>query len=424
MNPLEWNTEVVKAWGPIIVGLSSVLITLFIQSRQNRTQNNLTITALLSQKQSQRREEIVRQLTEFYGPIRELKIQSRILYDKFALDIKKNEYDQNRQFRTLTYIAQHGTANLSKTDATLLDQIVDIAGRCLTLIENEAGIVDRPALRELLGQWGAHIRLLQLASSGKLSGVDSKLFEDIVYPRAIDGAIESAILRLEFELRELVGMNGTDLTNTNIQDGGDLQSIDYYDIHNIEYRNRTLHTQLDHLWGMFTHELPRGGRILDAGCGVGRDTRHFIESGYLVVSVDASKQMVAMCREYPHSFCIHMHFGQLSFFEEFDGIWCCASLVHAPYELAKGYVSKFERALKPGGTIFISMKYSPEIRSDRSDGRVFYYYNENALKSLLADNALVEVRCWRNSTTSQQAFDQNSVEWVNILAKKKEGYPG
>src|SRR5262249_8509426 len=34
-----------------------------------------------------------------------------------------------------------------------------------------------------------------------------------------------------------------------------------------------------------------GGRILDAGCGAGRDTRYFIERGFMVVSFDASEGM-------------------------------------------------------------------------------------------------------------------------------------
>lgn len=247
-NLYVWDVEVVKAWGPIWVGLTTVIATLFIQSRQNKRQNELTLEALRTTRQAQEREEIIRQLTKFYGPLRELRVQSILLYDKFALNIRQ-EYKKNKiQYRTLTYLVTKGTGSLTETDKDLLKQIVVIGKLSLKLIECQAGVVDKPALRKLLGQWGAHIRLLEMAANNELSG-KPEIYDDIVFPRAIDGALESAILRLEARLVELSG-RGTPhfIKGPTLHAKASEKSLTYYDRHANAYREKTAHVNLEHLW--------------------------------------------------------------------------------------------------------------------------------------------------------------------------------
>lgn len=55
---------------------------------------------------------------------------------------------------------------------------------------------------------------------------------------------------------------------------------------------------MSHLYGKFEKHLCKGNKILDLGCGAGRDTKHFLDSGYDVVSVDGSIEMIKHCRSY------------------------------------------------------------------------------------------------------------------------------
>jgi 2-polyprenyl-3-methyl-5-hydroxy-6-metoxy-1,4-benzoquinol methylase len=75
-----------------------------------------------------------------------------------------------------------------------------------------------------------------------------------------------------------------------------------------------------------------GGRILDAGCGPGRDALAFAERGYELIAFDASTAMVRVARERVGSrIVVHlMRFEDLNGQSEFDGIWACASLLHVP----------------------------------------------------------------------------------------------
>ena len=76
--------------------------------------------------------------------------------------------------------------------------------------------------------------------------------------------------------------------------------------------------------------LPLGAKILDLGCGSGRDTKYFLQKGYDVVAVDGSIEMVKLSTEFTGKQTLHLTFDEINFNEEFDGVWACASLLHVP----------------------------------------------------------------------------------------------
>src|SRR4051794_253905 len=69
-------------------------------------------------------------------------------------------------------------------------------------------------------------------------------------------------------------------------------------------------------------------RILDAGCGPGRDSKWFHERGFQTVGVDLSTGMLAEARRRaPGVDFRQSDLRSLAFPDGyFDGIWCCASL--------------------------------------------------------------------------------------------------
>ncbi|MDN5332320.1 MAG: hypothetical protein PWP45_1545 [Tepidanaerobacteraceae bacterium] len=43
---------------------------------------------------------------------------------------------------------------------------------------------------------------------------------------------------------------------------------------------------MNEIYEFFLKWLPKGTKILDLGCGSGRDTKYFLENGYEVIAVD------------------------------------------------------------------------------------------------------------------------------------------
>ena len=96
----------------------------------------------------------------------------------------------------------------------------------------------------------------------------------------------------------------------------------------------------------FLKLLPKNGKILDAGCGSGRDSLFFKQQGYDVVSFDISKELVDLASRLIGQKVLHMSFGDLDFENEFHGIWASASLLHIPQEEMDDVLEKLSRALK------------------------------------------------------------------------------
>jgi SAM-dependent methyltransferase len=161
-----------------------------------------------------------------------------------------------------------------------------------------------------------------------------------------------------------------------------------------------------------------GGRILDAGCGVGRDTRYFIERGFMVVSFDASNGMVQKCNEYPHAFCQRLSFLEIDYKEEFDGVWACASLLHLNKAESKRAISKLTNALKPDGVMYISLKSGSGNERDKR-GRFFEYYDEESVREVIkSEPQLVIHEMWPSRTAAMTEDD--GATWLNLILRKRE----
>ena len=133
-------------------------------------------------------------------------------------------------------------------------------------------------------------------------------------------------------------------------------TIRYYDEHADDYIRGTIGLEMQSLHEPFLDLLPAGGRILDAGCGSGRDSQVFINRGYRVTSIDASKKMVAATTQLTGQPALQMRLQDISFADEFDGIWACASLLHVPFVELTLVLQVFARALRSSGICYASFK--------------------------------------------------------------------
>ncbi len=65
----------------------------------------------------------------------------------------------------------------------------------------------------------------------------------------------------------------------------------YYEHNSKSFIERTLYLDMGEHYQRFLSKVPAGGRILDAGCGSGRDAYAFKRLGYKVDAFDASSEM-------------------------------------------------------------------------------------------------------------------------------------
>lgn len=96
-------------------------------------------------------------------------------------------------------------------------------------------------------------------------------------------------------------------------------------------------------------------RILDFGCGPGRDLLFFKELGHEAIGLDGSKRFVELARELTSCEVMHQDFLALSLGERrFHGIFANASLFHVPTDELARVLRELHDALVPRGILFTS----------------------------------------------------------------------
>ena len=187
-------------------------------------------------------------------------------------------------------------------------------------------------------------------------------------------------------------------------------TLRFYNNNAEKYAEQTRNMDVSELYTDFEECLCPGDRILDLGCGSGRDSKYFLERGYEVVPVDGSAAMCIAASEYLHIPVRQMLFSELKFKNEFDGIWACASLLHVPKTEIRDIMAKVERALKPDGVLYASFKYGEE--EINIDGRRFSFYNETDL-DWISDLGLIEY--W---ISEDVRLNKQGEKWLNTLWRK------
>ncbi len=190
-----------------------------------------------------------------------------------------------------------------------------------------------------------------------------------------------------------------------------VQNIDYYNQNADSYFAKSVDVDMSVFRGKFLEYLPEGGRILDVGCGSGRDSKEFLSAGYDVTSFDASEEMCRRASDYIGRTVYNLRFDQIAYKQEFDGVWACASLNHESADELPGVMKKMAAALKPGGAIFATFRYGEGV-SDR-DGRVYCDFTRESIEPLFVNAGFNIVSVWGGNAVQS---DKYIGSWIIVIA--------
>ena len=132
-------------------------------------------------------------------------------------------------------------------------------------------------------------------------------------------------------------------------------------------------------------------RILDLGCGPGRDLVTFHELGHVVVGLDGCPEFVAMARavsgcEVWQQDLLAMTLPSASF----DGVFANAVLFHVPSLALPVVLDRLHAALKPGGALLAS---NPRGQNEEGfvDGRYACFYTFKTWRRLVSESGFTLV---------------------------------
>ncbi|WP_372655144.1 class I SAM-dependent methyltransferase [Halobacteriovorax sp.] len=155
-------------------------------------------------------------------------------------------------------------------------------------------------------------------------------------------------------------------------------------------------------------------KILDFGCGPGRDTLELKERGHLPTGLDGCENFTKMARDHSGCEVLHQNFLELNLKENyFDGIFANASLFHIPKSEFQRVLKDLVNSLKSGGVLFSS---NPRGSAEGWNGERWAYYMEleEYEEHLKAAGLKLESHYYR-----PKGLPREQQPWIACIARKK-----
>jgi len=191
-------------------------------------------------------------------------------------------------------------------------------------------------------------------------------------------------------------------------------SCDYYNHNAQQFFTETFGLDMSNIYSRFLEKLSLDSRILDMGCGSGRDALYFHNKGYRVDAFDASLEMVKLASLATGLRIKHSTFQTYEAVHIFDGIWACASLLHLPKIEHGTIITKYFKKLTSDGIFYMSFKYGTSDY-DKNE-RHFSCHDEASISNLLSETLVnYETDIW---VTQDARKERKSENWLNVLLTK------
>lgn len=183
-------------------------------------------------------------------------------------------------------------------------------------------------------------------------------------------------------------------------------------------RHANMPARIAELGARFLEQLKPGIRLLDAGCGPGRDMAWLEAQGFRVTGIDISTGMLAQARSHVHGELLQMDLCQLTFPPaSFEGIWCSSAFLHIPKAQAPDALRELRRVLTPDGMFFLSTLGGDGEGWEENEfagvERFFVRHSLEEMKLLLAQAGFAIVECYWDEV------DERHV-WLNVIVRTIE----
>jgi SAM-dependent methyltransferase len=125
----------------------------------------------------------------------------------------------------------------------------------------------------------------------------------------------------------------------------------------------------------FAALLPRGGSVLDIGCGSGRPVaRYLAELGLRITGIDSSPSLIALCRErMPNQQWLVADMRELDLGRRFDGLVAWHSSFHLAPDEQRALFPRLAAHAAPGAHLMFTSGEQSGVRIGEWQGEPLYH---------------------------------------------------
>ncbi len=195
------------------------------------------------------------------------------------------------------------------------------------------------------------------------------------------------------------------------------EALQFYDKYSKVYADYTFDKLMQFQLNEFISKLPKNAKVLDIGCGSGRDSHYFHDYGLEVTAIDSSESMLKEAKSRAQGVTLKkMDMKKLTLSKEsFDGVWIMATLTTVEKKEALPTLKEAAKVLKKNGILYVAVQEGEGeiIKNNPKYGNVpkFYaYYQQKEMEDLIkqAGFAILKSTVEEDSSTNKK--------WVEIFA--------
>jgi SAM-dependent methyltransferase len=162
---------------------------------------------------------------------------------------------------------------------------------------------------------------------------------------------------------------------------------------------------------------PKNARVLEIGCGDGRDAKEIVRRAEFYLGIDISEELIKLAREHiPGAQFAVADAPLYEYPEDVDVVFAFASFLHFTKEETRAVFNKLKKSLRKGGTIYLSLKWAPEYKveahEDRFGVRQYFFYSQELIEQLAGPK--FELAHTRRETRE----NANHAEWLELVLKR------
>lgn len=189
----------------------------------------------------------------------------------------------------------------------------------------------------------------------------------------------------------------------------------------------------ENLVDYFEKKIITSGRVLELGCGPGRNAIYLSNHGFVVDAVDLSELSIQWAKERAKDRNLHVNFIQKNIFDfeikegVYDMVYDSGCFHHIAPHRRMNYLSLIQKALKPGGVFGLTcfVEGGELGGSDISDWEVYRLqslngglgFTEEKLRRIFRDFEEIELRRMKEGEDSEEVFGAPAL-WTALFRKK------
>ena len=201
------------------------------------------------------------------------------------------------------------------------------------------------------------------------------------------------------------------------------KTLAYYEDNAKQLSQRYESAQVDTIHALLLNTFSSNAHLLEVGCGSGRDASFMHQSGYDVLAIDGSMEMIAEAKQHHSELADKLEVikvpDELHFAPSyFDGVYSIATLMHLSKDEIDITIEQVAMILNPGGKFLFSVSIQRDdvdTQGKDENGRHFTSMSEIEWISCCETHGLL----LEHAEKTTDGLDRDGIVWLTCIVRKE-----